>query len=163
MLVALTSTLAITATTTLGAAHAQGEIVATGTEAGGDMPPAIEDFTYPNAQKIEVETGAILKRGDGHLLLATCDGNEDIRILSRTTPALDYCFDVTAKPAYLELKIPVFYGIIPGGDPVKVTVQHKSGTTQTAMVEANSGLNGFGESGNPKTDDVTLVELRIGS
>ncbi|MGW0468474.1 hypothetical protein ACWDX6_24950 [Streptomyces sp. NPDC003027] len=161
LLVGLTSAFAITATT-LGVAHAAGESVTTTTEASVDMPPAIEDFTYPNAEKIEAETGAILKRGDGHLLLAACDGNEDLRVLSRTKPSMDFCFDVTARPAFLELKIPVFYGIVPVSDPVKVTVEHKDGTTQTATAPTNK-LTGFGESGNPATEDVTLVELRIGS
>ncbi|MGO4463813.1 hypothetical protein AB4039_42145, partial [Streptomyces sp. M-16] len=33
---------------------------------------AIEDFGYPNADKILAERGITLKRGDGHIVLADC-------------------------------------------------------------------------------------------
>ena len=39
---------------------------------------AIEDFGYPNADKILAEQNIALKRGDGHILLADCASGTDL-------------------------------------------------------------------------------------
>lgn len=41
----------------------------------GEAPGcAVEDFKYPNADKILAEQNIVLKRGDGHITLADCAG-----------------------------------------------------------------------------------------
>ncbi|WP_405983818.1 hypothetical protein [Streptomyces sp. NBC_00872] len=156
LLVGVATVLAATATA-FGVAEAANGSTATAA-AEDDMPHAVEDFSYPNAEKIEAETGATLKRGDGHLLMTSCDGNEDILIMSRDGQ-LDFCFNVIAKPAYLALEIPQAYGIWTSDDPVKTTIRAADGTTTVINAPANN-FTGYGESGqvvNPSS----LIELRV--
>lgn len=145
--------------TTLGVAHADNDGSATvAVSANGEMPYAVEDFSYPGAAKIEADTGAVLKRGDGHLLMTACNGNEDILIMSRTGQK-DFCFDVTAKPAFLTLEIPRAYGIWTSADPVKTTLREEDGTTTVIDAPAND-FTGYGESGASQQPTV-LIELRV--
>ncbi|WP_327738994.1 hypothetical protein [Streptomyces nojiriensis] len=47
---------------------------------------AIEDFGYPNADRILAEQKITLKRGDGHILLADCASATDLlEVWSRAT------------------------------------------------------------------------------
>ncbi|MET8750872.1 hypothetical protein ABZW32_12350, partial [Streptomyces sp. NPDC004667] len=55
---------------------------------------AIEDFGYPNADKILAERGITLKRGDGHIVLADCGSATDLlEVWSRANEKI--CFRVT--------------------------------------------------------------------
>lgn len=127
--------------------------------AGDDMPYAIEDFTYPDAENIEAETGAILKRGDGHIVMTACDGTEDILIESRVGQK-QFCFGVTAKPAYLTLELPQAYGIWTSADPVKNTIREDDGTTTVINAPAND-FTGYGEAGTTDGKPTMLIELRV--
>lgn len=122
------------------------------------MPYAIEDFNYPGAAQIREETGALLKRGDGHMVMTSCDGSEDIQIMSRTGQQ-DFCFDITAKPAFLTLEIPQAYGIWTSADPVKTTIREDDGTTTVINARAND-FTGYGESG-ASGKPTMLIELRV--
>ncbi|TRV73341.1 hypothetical protein FKN01_27665 [Streptomyces sp. 130] len=126
---------------------------------GSVMPYAVEDFNYPGAAKIEQETGAVLKRGDGHMVMTTCDGAEDISIMSRAGQK-DFCFNVTAKPAFLTLEIPQAYGIWTSDDPVKTTLRDGDGATTVINAPAND-FTGYGESGQVDGAPTTLIELRV--
>ncbi|MFE1963260.1 hypothetical protein [Streptomyces sp. NPDC059479] len=156
LLIGVATVLAATATA-FGVAEAANSSIATAA-AEGDMPHAVEDFSYPNAAKIETETGAILKRGDGHLLMTSCNGNEDILIMSRDGQ-LDFCFNVIAKPAYLTLEIPRAYGIWTSDDPVRTTIKAADGTTTVINAPAND-FTGYGESGET-VNPSSLIELRV--
>lgn len=156
----LVSALAACATT-LGVAHADnGSAVAAAAVADGEMPYAIEDFNYPGAAKIEAETGAVLKRGDGHMVMTSCDGSQDIQIMSRTGQK-DFCFNVMAKPAYLTLEVPQAYGIWTSADPVKTTIKAADGATTVINAPAND-FTGYGEAGSTG-EPTTLIELRVAS
>ncbi|MFB6985280.1 hypothetical protein ACFC0C_26640 [Streptomyces sp. NPDC056178] len=159
LLVGLATVLAATATAFGVTEAVNGSIATAATE--GDMPYAVEDFNYPDAAKIEAETGAILKRGDGHLLMTSCDGTEDIMIKSRSGQK-DFCFNVTAKPAYLTLEIPQAYGIWTSADPVKTTIKEDGGTTTVINAPAND-FTGYGEAGQSGGKPTTLIELRVAS
>lgn len=126
-----------------------------------DMPLAIEDYTYPDAARIQAETGAVLKRGDGQLVMTTCNGGEDIMIITRTGQR-EFCFDVKAKPAYLSLKLAQAYGIWTSDDPVKTTLKKADGTATVITAPANN-FTGYGESGSVGGEPTTLIELRITS
>lgn len=71
---------------------------------------AVEDFAYPNADRIFQERGILLKRGDGHITLAEC-GSQDglLEIWSRSNSRV--CFRVTGDSGYLALEIPAVYGV----------------------------------------------------
>lgn len=142
---------------TFGVAHADSSGSSTAVAEIG-MPSAVEDFSYPNAAKIEAETGAVLKRGDGHLLFVSCDGSEDIKIESVHGQQY-FCFRVAAKPAFLTLEIPKAYGIWTTDDPVEATVQKDDGTS-TVIDAPAGGFTGYGEAGADR-QRTTLIELRV--
>lgn len=55
------------------AAGASTVFAASGDDGGQEIPPvAVEDFSYPQADKVFALTGLILKGGDGHIVLADC-------------------------------------------------------------------------------------------
>ncbi|MFK3734628.1 hypothetical protein ACI2LJ_30675 [Streptomyces sp. NPDC088090] len=126
---------------------------------GDEMPSSVEKLDYPNAAAIQADTGALLKRGNGNLLLKTCDGSDDITVYSRVG-VKDFCFDVKAKPAFLTLEIPEAYGIWTSGDPVKNTLKKPDGTVAVVNAPAND-FTGYGEAGSVDGEGTILVELRI--
>lgn len=77
----------------------------------GDAPGyAVEDYAYPNADKILAEQNIVLKRGDGHIVLADCAAGADLlRFLARDRE--DVCFDVTAETGILTLELPAVHGV----------------------------------------------------
>ncbi|MGW1203154.1 hypothetical protein [Streptomyces cyaneofuscatus] len=129
------------------------------TAAGGEITYTVEDFNYPGASQIEAGTGAVLKRGNGHMIMTACDGGEDILIMSRKG-LRDFCFNVTAKPAFLTLEIPQAYGIQTSADPVKTTIRADDGTTTIINAPAND-FTGYGESGEVNGGATALIELRV--
>ncbi|MFE3127451.1 hypothetical protein ACFXHD_28995 [Streptomyces hydrogenans] len=155
----------VAAASTLGVAHAEpgAEVVAAVT--GDEMPSSVEKLGYPNAAAIQADTGALLKRGDGNLVIETCASTStgaplnDITIYSRVG-IRDFCFDVKAKPAFLTLEIPEAYGIWTTGDPVKSTLKEADGTVTVINAPAND-FTGYGEAGSVDGEGTILVELRI--
>ncbi|MFI8105363.1 hypothetical protein ACIF6F_30240, partial [Streptomyces sp. NPDC086023] len=90
----LPSALVLSAMTLAAAPSATADTLLPGVDA---MSYAVEDHSYPEAAKIKAEKGITLKSGDGRLLLAACDGAQDIMVNSRSG-LKDYCFDVKSKP-----------------------------------------------------------------
>ncbi|MEU0577531.1 hypothetical protein ABZ465_09555 [Streptomyces griseoincarnatus] len=88
-----------------GAAGSPAEAVA------GDAPGyAVEDYAYPNADTILAEQDIVLKRGDGHIVLADCAAGADLlRFLARDRE--DVCFEVTADTGFLTLELPAVHGV----------------------------------------------------
>ncbi|MEV7523864.1 hypothetical protein [Streptomyces sp. NPDC091371] len=71
---------------------------------------AIEDYNYPNADKILAEQGIVLKRGDGHIVLANCGSEENLlKFLARDRA--DVCFKVTGDEGFLTLEIKSVHGV----------------------------------------------------
>ncbi|MEW2062446.1 hypothetical protein AB0899_17010 [Streptomyces sp. NPDC007002] len=71
---------------------------------------AVEDFTYPNADEILTERGFLLKRGDGHIVLADCaSGTNLLRFLARGRE--DVCFKVTGDEGFLTLELDSVHGV----------------------------------------------------
>ncbi|MCX4960160.1 hypothetical protein [Streptomyces virginiae] len=71
---------------------------------------AVEDFNYPNAEKVLAETGIVLKRGDGNIVLADCaSGQNLLRILARDRA--DVCFKVTGDAGFLALELKSVHGV----------------------------------------------------
>ncbi|GAA3087382.1 hypothetical protein GCM10017562_67080 [Streptomyces roseofulvus] len=157
LLAGLAGVLAATATM-LGVAQAAPSTSVAAAAAETEMPYALEDFSYPYAGKIQADTGVVLKHGDGHLLMTTCDGTQDILIESRFG-AKQFCFNVTARPAYLALEIPQAYGIWTSDDPVKTSIKEESGATQVVSAPAND-FTGYGEASDA-SNPTMLIELRI--
>lgn len=127
--------------------------------AEGDIPPvAVEEFNYPDADKILAEKGIKLLKGDGHLLLADCDSSvNQIQVWTRQTADGMYCFRATGSSGYLTLEIPDVFAIQTSDRPVSADLTAE-GKTQTVDVPKDD-FKGVGEGvGGAPT---VLVELRV--
>ncbi|WP_203603086.1 hypothetical protein [Streptomyces coelicoflavus] len=118
---------------------------------------AVEDFDYPQADKIYEEQGIRLKRGDGHITLATCaSGTGQLEVYSRSNAKL--CFRVTGESGWLTLEVASVYGVqTPAYDTeFEMTVDAE---TTSVDVPANS-WQGVGASADPEGRPHMLVEIR---
>ncbi|MFB8106115.1 MULTISPECIES: hypothetical protein [unclassified Streptomyces] len=127
-----------------------------------EIPPyAVEDFNYPQADKIKEERGIVLKRGDGHITLANCASDDGLLVVHSRTHG-EICFRVTGKSGYLSLEIPAVYGI-------RSTPLHKTDVRLTAEgSEQNITLpknewKGVGQISDPEGRDHALIELSASS
>ncbi|QWQ45787.1 hypothetical protein KME66_24450 [Streptomyces sp. YPW6] len=123
------------------------------------MPSAVEDFSYPGADRISEERGIKLKSGDGKLLFVDCSVGYDVLVESRVDRA-GYCFKATGKQGFLTMELPGAYHIWTEGHPVRAKLTAE-GETITVDVPKN-GFKPVGESdSNTGRKPSVLVELRI--
>ncbi|MGW0818183.1 hypothetical protein ACWD00_34090 [Streptomyces viridiviolaceus] len=119
---------------------------------------AVEDFNYPQADKILAEQGIVLKRGDGHIVLADCaSGTDLLRVMARRN-AETICFRTTGNSGWLTLEIPAVY-VIRGNDyntEVDMTVGSEE---KTYSIEKNT-WTAVGESADEQGREHMLVEIR---
>lgn len=125
--------------------------------AAADMPWAVEDFSYPGAARIQQDQQIVLKRGDGHITLTSCEGTPDILVKSRTGQK-SYCFDVNAKSGYLTLELPDAFGLWTEAYPVQATITADG--KKTTVTAAANDYQPIGEAGDAEARSV-LVELRV--
>ncbi|MBP0461840.1 hypothetical protein [Streptomyces montanisoli] len=167
-------------TRTLGAALAAGALAwlgMTGGAAGGgaatasahgdgasvkavaaDAPGyAVEDFNYPQADKILAEKHIVLKRGDGHITLADCaNGTGQLQFYSLEND--EVCFNVTGDSGWLTLELPSVYGV-DGNDYTTQVDMTTDDEKKTFDVPANSWTP-IGQSADPDGRQFMLVEIR---
>lgn len=122
----------------------------------GEQPGyAVEDFNYPQADKILAEQGITLKRGDGHIVLATCGDPTLLEVWSRSKQRI--CFRATGNEGYLSLEIPAVYGV-KGNDyntDVTMTVEN----TEKSFEVPKNTWTPVGESADPEGRDHMLLEI----
>jgi hypothetical protein len=165
----------ITTAVAVGVALISGTVAAIASTATGraaansDQASLVEDFSYPNADKILQDRGITLVSGDGHIMLIDCAGHTGvIEVYSDNSPgdhSTDpghYCFRVSGPAGQLKLQIP--YAFQAKGDDqdthnVKATVTVK-GIPSTVDVDKH-GWTGFGEGAGQ--DPATLIELKVTS
>ncbi|WP_435810333.1 hypothetical protein [Streptomyces mirabilis] len=119
---------------------------------------AVEDFNYPNADKVLTEKNIKLKRGDGHITLADCatgTGQLEVYARSRTDKI---CFQVTGNSGWLTLEIPAVYGM--KGNDYSTQVDMTTGTEEKSFDIAKNSWTGVGESADPDGRDFMLMEIR---
>ncbi|MHC0433936.1 hypothetical protein ACX6XY_27785 [Streptomyces sp. O3] len=161
----------IVATGTIAAACAAAVVTATHTNASHDAPAAsaasvadaqpgyaVEDFAYPQADKIEAEQGIVLKRGDGHITLAVCDSEPGLlEVYTRSNSKV--CFRTTGDSGFLTLEIDAVYGVKGAGDQdADMTLKAPDEETQEVKVPKGS-FTAVGESIDPEGRDHILVEI----
>ncbi len=151
------SVTAVAAVTTLGVAHAGPQDPAT--PANTDMPSAVEDYAYPNAARIQQDQQILLKRGDGNITLATCDGTNPITVKSRSGQKL-YCFNVRGTKGWVTLELNDSFGMWTKEHPVQATIS--AGGKETVFNAPANDYKPFGESGDVGQRSM-LVELRVTS
>lgn len=127
-------------------------------DAPAQPPLAVEDFSYPNADKIFAEQGIRLKGGDGHITLATCDSEPGLlEVWARSRPRDRYCFKVTGDRGYLSLDLPAVFGVKGNSYDTEVNMT-VAGTTRSFDIEKNTWTP-VGETNDDQGRPHTLVEI----
>ncbi|WP_241826957.1 hypothetical protein [Streptomyces graminilatus] len=126
----------------------------------GDTPGyAVEDFNYPQADKILAEKNIVLKRGDGHITLADCvTGTGQLELLARDRGA-KICFNTVGNEGWLTLEIPAVFSF--RGNDYSTTVDMTVGTEEKSYEINKNTWTPVGESADPQGRDHMLVEIRI--
>lgn len=138
-------------------AHAGTHAEAIAPVAGTAPGYAIEDFNYPQADKILAEQGITLKRGDGHIVLATCDSQPGLmEVWARSKDKI--CFRVTGNSGWLTLEIPSVYGI--KGNDYSAQVDMTVGTEEQSYDIDKNSWTPVGESADAQGREFMLVEIR---
>ncbi|WP_328622175.1 hypothetical protein [Streptomyces sp. NBC_00354] len=118
---------------------------------------AVEDFSYPNADKILAEQHITLKRGDGHILLADCASSADVlEVWGRKNEKI--CFSVTGTSGYLTLEIPAVYFI--KGNSYSAQVDMSAGAVEKTFEVKKNDWTPVGESADEQGRDFMLMEIR---
>ncbi|MDQ0760685.1 hypothetical protein [Streptomyces canus] len=118
---------------------------------------AVEDFDYPQADKILAEKNILLKRGDGHITLADCaTGTGQLEVQARDKSKV--CFDVKGTSGWLTLELPSVY-LIRGND-YTTEADMTVGTEEQSYDIAKNTWTPVGESADEQAREWTLLELR---
>ncbi|MEV8311945.1 hypothetical protein AB0P36_32660 [Streptomyces flavidovirens] len=156
---------------TLGAAAAAGALAwlvaagapavggATSVEAIAAEAPGftVEDFNYPQADKILAEQNITLKRGDGHIVLADCaSGTGLLEVWAREKEKI--CFRATGSSGWLTMEIRAVYGV--KGNDYTTQVDMTVGTEEKSFDVAKNAWTAVGESADEQGRDHMLVEIR---
>ncbi|MDT0452038.1 hypothetical protein [Streptomyces hesseae] len=152
---------------TAGAVAATITLTGTAVAVADDLPPTgVEDFEYPQADKIFQDRGIKLKRGDGHITLATCDSRPGlIEIMTEQNPTKPadkvgggrYCFRVTGKSGYLSVELPRVIGGI--GNDYNVNVNMVTSNEEKSFKLDNNLWTSIGKTADPQSRDFTLLEI----
>jgi hypothetical protein len=116
---------------------------------------AVEDFNYPQADKILAEQGIKLKRGDGHIVLATCGDPTLLEVWARSKEKI--CFRVTGNQGYLSLEIPAVYGV--KGNDYNTDVTMTVDSEEKSFEVTKNTWTPVGESADPQGRDHMLLEI----
>ncbi|MCX4734244.1 hypothetical protein [Streptomyces sp. NBC_01363] len=125
----------------------------------GDAPgSAVEDFSYPLADKILAERNIVLKRGDGHITLADCAGGTGLLEILARDRTDKICFKVVGDSGWLALELPAVYAI--KGNDYTTAVDMTVGTEEKSFDIAKNTWTSVGETADPEGRDHMLVEIR---
>ncbi|MFG2335356.1 hypothetical protein [Streptomyces yangpuensis] len=118
---------------------------------------AVEDFSYPNADKILAEQKIKLKSGNGHILLAECTGAPE---LMEVFPLKNekVCFRVTGDKGYLSLEIPSVFGV--KGNNYAAEVEMSTGAEQKTFTVDKNAWTAVGHTADEQGRDFMLLEIR---
>ncbi|WP_306332206.1 S1 family peptidase, partial [Streptomyces sp. KL109B] len=126
----------------------------------------VEDFAYPDRDKLLAEKGLKLVSGDGHITLTDCatGGSELLRLNSRADG--NVCFTVTGPTGYLALEVEkAFLAKSDTRDDVMATVRTEDPRTNESKVEEIGLEPGIwepvGEGVDPELT-ATVLELSVG-
>ncbi|MBW8740212.1 MAG: hypothetical protein JF621_24955 [Streptomyces turgidiscabies] len=119
---------------------------------------AVEDFAYPQADKILAEKNIVLKRGDGHITLADCASGTDLLEVWAREKADRICFKVVGTSGWLTLEIPAVYAI--KGNDYATAVDMTVGTEEKSFDVARNTWTAVGEAADPEGREHMLVEIR---
>ncbi|OII67936.1 hypothetical protein BJP39_05985 [Streptomyces sp. CC77] len=119
---------------------------------------AVEDFNYPQADRILAEQGIVLKRGDGHITLADCaSGTGLIEVMARAK-SQKVCFKAVGNSGWLTLEIPAVFTI--KGNDYSTEVDMTVGAERKTFEIIKNSWTAVGESADEQGRDHMLVEIR---
>ncbi|MEV6161252.1 hypothetical protein AB0L71_04885 [Streptomyces sp. NPDC052052] len=138
-----------------GGSHAE---AGTATTVADSAPGyVVENFDYPQADEILAEKNILLKRGDGHIMLADCaTGTGQLEVQARDKSKV--CFDVKGNSGWLTLELPSVY-LIRGND-YTTQADMTVGTEQQSYDITKNAWTSVGESSDEQAREWTLLELR---
>lgn len=139
-----------------GTTHAEGpdDVTPVANEAPGY---AVEDFAYPQADKILAERNIVLKRGDGHITLADCAGESGLlEVWARDKDRI--CFKAVGDSGRLTMEIPAVYAI--RGNNYATEVDMTVGTEKKSFDVEKNTWTPVGESADEQGRRHLLVEIR---
>jgi hypothetical protein len=146
----------------LFASSAPADAVQSGIAADELPSHAVEDFNYPGADRILAERGIELKRGDGHIVLVDCSGENLLRVSARGQDNQAVCFRVTGNSGWLTLELPAAFLVWTNSyGNTHLKLEADSGDTQSYDVGPND-LQSIGES-DPDSggQEFALLEIRV--
>lgn len=118
---------------------------------------AVEDFGYPDADRILADKNIVLKRGDGHITLADCSsGTGLLEVWARDKAKI--CFKVTGVSGWLTMEIPSVH-LIKGND-YTTQVDMTVGAEKKSFDITKNSWTPVGESADPEGREFMLVEIR---
>jgi hypothetical protein len=115
-------------------------LVTAGPPAPPGTPPAtvgsslVETYAYPGAAAIEQEQGVKLIRGNGRIMLTTCDEATDL-IIVETLDRGQVCFRAQGAGGLLTVEIPDVYLIRGGDEDITATVTHDGASAEYEVAE----------------------------
>ncbi|MDH2389473.1 hypothetical protein QCN29_11840 [Streptomyces sp. HNM0663] len=125
--------------------------------AAAEMPPfAVEDFAYPQADKIFEERGIRLIRGDGHIVLADCATATNPLVVSSRSKG-EHCFEVTGNGGYLQLELDQVYGV--RGNDYSTRVDMSVDEREVSFDVEKNTWTAVGETADPQGRDHVLLEI----
>ncbi|MEU9137239.1 hypothetical protein AB0D33_14930 [Streptomyces sp. NPDC048404] len=125
----------------------------------GEAPGyAVEDFSYPLADKILAEKNIVLKRGDGHITLADCVSGAGLLEVMARNKADKICFKVVGDSGWLTLEIPAVYAV--KGNDYTTEVDMTVGTEEKSFDITKNSWTPVGEAADTEGRDHLLVEIR---
>ncbi|MFC5804503.1 hypothetical protein [Streptomyces formicae] len=122
------------------------------------MPSAVEDFNYPDAEKILQEQGIKLIRGDGHIVLTSCGTSANEVHVRQRKVSKPVCFAVLGQGGYLTLDMPRVYGV--KGNDFNTEVEMRVDDTTTSYDIDKNDWTSVGETADPDGRDHALIEIR---
>ncbi|MCX4231818.1 hypothetical protein [Streptomyces ortus] len=129
-----------------------------GLVADGTPGYAVEDYNYPQADKILAEKNLVLKRGDGHITLADCAaGTGQLELLARNNTS-KICFKVVGNEGWLTLEIPSVYSV--KGNDYSTTVDMTVGAEEKTYEIDKNTWTPVGEAADTEGREHMLVEIR---
>lgn len=154
---ALVLTGAVAATSYASTGNAANDARQTAARSSELPPTAVEDFSYPDAERILKEKDLKLKRGDGNIVLAECGSDPgQLKFVARNRE--DFCFKVTGKTGYLSLEVPSVGGVQSGDYRAKVEM--RVGEEQKSFDVPKNSWTGIGENADPSGREHMLLEIR---
>ncbi|SBU97477.1 MULTISPECIES: hypothetical protein [unclassified Streptomyces] len=124
-----------------------------------ELPPvAVEDFVYPDADRIYAERGIRLTTGDGNMLLADCGSATGLIEVWARDVYHPFCFSVKGATGRLAMELPAVYGI--KGNAYKIVADMTVDGTETSFDITPNTWTAVGQTADPEKRDHTLVELR---